>query len=138
VRKNQTKMEASAGIPLVCTEEKEDRFIELWRETQCLYDISSKAYSNRCTKNRALKDIAEKLQLTGIHIHFTSISNYFRVIHDFFAFFMSHVTETLDDFTDRKWRHQPTCRPWFPISVQYMFCVSCVPFASFLRVLRRQ
>jgi hypothetical protein len=62
--KNQTKMEASAGIPPVWTEEKEDRFIELWRETPCLYDISSKAYSNRCTKNRALEDIAENLSQT--------------------------------------------------------------------------
>jgi hypothetical protein len=73
--KNQTKMEASAGIPPVWTEEKEDRFIELWRETPCLYDISSKAYSNRCTKNRALEDIAEKLQLTGIHIHLAYVSH---------------------------------------------------------------
>jgi hypothetical protein len=71
--------------------------------------------------------------------HFASISNYFRVIHDFLlAFYMSHVTETLDDVTDRKWRHQPICWPWFPISVQYMFCVYCVPFTSYMRFMSGQ
>jgi hypothetical protein len=66
--------------------------------------------------------------------HFASISNHFRVIHDvLLANFTSHVTEMLDDVTDRKWRHQSICRPWFPISVQYMFWVYCVPFTSYLR-----
>jgi hypothetical protein len=40
-------------------------FIELWRENPCLYDVTSKSYSNRNQKKKAIDEIADKLKLSA-------------------------------------------------------------------------
>jgi len=33
------------------SDELEEKFIDLWQKNECLYDVSSKAYSNRVKKS---------------------------------------------------------------------------------------
>ncbi|XP_024859936.1 uncharacterized protein LOC108231246 isoform X2 [Kryptolebias marmoratus] len=42
---------------------KEVRFVKLWQQQECLYDISSKDYHNRSKKERAWREISEELQI---------------------------------------------------------------------------
>lgn len=41
--------------------ELEEQLIDLWEERPCLYDVSSKGYSNRNWKRKALDEMAEAL-----------------------------------------------------------------------------
>lgn len=50
------------------TDEKEDSLIDIWQQHPCLYDISSKSYSNRNEKQKATNEIAEKLCTTAVNI----------------------------------------------------------------------
>ena len=50
------------------TDQKEDTLIDFWEQHPCLYDISSKSYSNRNEKQKATNEIAEKLCTTAVNI----------------------------------------------------------------------
>jgi hypothetical protein len=41
--------------------EVEEKLIELWEKRPCLYDVSSKGYSNRNWKRKALDEMATVL-----------------------------------------------------------------------------
>ena len=44
---------------------REDQLIELWEERPCLYDTSSRDYSIRQAKTKALEEIASSLDVSG-------------------------------------------------------------------------
>ena len=44
---------------------REDKLVELWQSRPCLYDCSSKSYSNRNSRAIALNEIAAELGTTG-------------------------------------------------------------------------
>lgn len=47
----------------------EDKLIEHWQESPCLYDVSSKLYSNRLQKRKSLEEIASKLNMTSKQLY---------------------------------------------------------------------
>jgi len=49
----------------VWSSEKEDELAVLWSEHPCLYDVKSKEYRDRVAKELALKEIGQKVEMTG-------------------------------------------------------------------------
>jgi len=47
------------------TRQAEERLIELWQESACLYDISDADYHNREEKDRRWREVADALQMPG-------------------------------------------------------------------------
>jgi len=47
------------------TEELEEKLIELWKQHECLYDISCNAYSDRAKKPSVLERIAQEMNIAG-------------------------------------------------------------------------
>jgi len=47
------------------TEEVEKKLIELWKQHECLYDISCKACSDRAKKRSELDRIAQEMNIAG-------------------------------------------------------------------------
>jgi len=54
-----------ASLYCIVAEEVEEKLIELWKQHECLYDISCKAYSDRAKKRSALKRIAQEMNIAG-------------------------------------------------------------------------
>jgi len=50
------------------SEEFEEKLIELWKNYACLYDISTKAFSDRVKKAAALGQISQELNVAGWYI----------------------------------------------------------------------
>ena len=44
----------------------DEKFIELWQEYPCLYDVCCKEYKNRDCRSSAQKEIAAKLGSPGV------------------------------------------------------------------------
>jgi len=47
------------------TDDAEEKLIDLWQQNACLYDITSKAYSDRAKKRSALEYISKQMNITG-------------------------------------------------------------------------
>ena len=47
------------------SEEKEERLVELWREHECLFDVSAASYHNRNMRDNSWRTIASALGLPG-------------------------------------------------------------------------
>lgn len=47
---------------------KEAKFVKLWQERECLYNISSKDYHDRSKKESAWREISEELQLPSQYL----------------------------------------------------------------------
>ncbi|ROI15086.1 hypothetical protein DPX16_15527 [Anabarilius grahami] len=45
--------------------EMEEKFVELWQQYSCLYDVSSRDYHDRLKKEKCWRTIAEALQQPG-------------------------------------------------------------------------
>ena len=50
------------------TEEVEEKLIELWKQHECLYNISCKAYSDRAKKRSALERIAQEMNIVCYYV----------------------------------------------------------------------
>jgi len=50
------------------SEEFEEKLIELWEKHACLYDISTKAFSDRVKKAAALENISQEINVAGWYI----------------------------------------------------------------------
>ena len=50
------------------SEEFEEKLIELWEKHACLYDISTKAFSDRVKKAAALENISHEMNIAGWYI----------------------------------------------------------------------
>ncbi|XP_076862889.1 uncharacterized protein LOC143514949 [Brachyhypopomus gauderio] len=55
------KRDAAPGVRW--TSVLEDKFVELWQQYPCLFDIASREYHDRVRKERSWRDIAEAIQL---------------------------------------------------------------------------
>ncbi len=47
------------------TVQQEEKLIELWREKECLYDVSSQLYHDRVKKEAAWREITLEIQIPG-------------------------------------------------------------------------
>ena len=43
----------------------EERVVEMWEERECLYNIEIKEYADRILKDRALREIAAAVDVSG-------------------------------------------------------------------------
>lgn len=47
------------------TVDMEDLLVDLWKQYECLYDVSSDTYHNKAEKERCWEEIAVALDLSG-------------------------------------------------------------------------
>jgi len=50
------------------SEELEEKLIELWKKHACLYDISTKAFSDRVNQAAALENVSQEMNVAGWYI----------------------------------------------------------------------